>query len=235
MRNWIQKNWKFLFKGCVPLIAIILTVFIGNLYIIQPFQEKQWKAQSKLEHKNEKRKEAIKYFETLSALMDKRLFLTRQYLWAINSKNQENIRRKNKNLQIFLDKWNEQLNKNIAKIAIYFHNENNYLFDLHKCVQHCNQNNKQLCECNDEQRRNCLDKKKGDSKWNIENEWECNIHLNFRCIYKKTLKDYKKYSSNKELKTIAEDQLDCLNQRIYQFNKNILELIIDNKIDNGTK
>ena len=234
MKEWIQKNWKALLKGCMPLIITILTVFIGNLCVIQPFQEKQWREQHKLERKNEKQREAIKYFETLSDLMDKRLFLTRQYFWAINSKNQKNIKTKNKNLQNFLNKWNTQLNKNIVKIAVYFQNEN-YTFDIDECNQHCSQKNKKLCECSDEQKKSCLNKRNVETEWAIENEWECNIHLNFRCIYEKTLKDYKRHSSNRELRAIAKDQLDCLNQRIYQFNKNILELIIIDKANKGIK
>ena len=226
-----MKNLKSMLKISMPLIVTMCTIFIGNYCVIQPFQEKTWKEQNKLEHQNEIRKEAIKYFEELSDLMDKRLFLTRQFFWSIKS----NKNQKEKNLRNIVNKWNEQLNKNIVKVAIYFKNKDNYKFNPDKCEQDCNQNNNQLCECSDKERKNCLSRKTDNSKWTIENEWECNIHLNFRCIYNNTLKNYKKNPYDKELKTLAEDQLDCLNHRIYQFNQNILELITTDKTNKNKK
>ena len=216
-----METLKSMLKTFMPLIVTLCTIFIGNYCVIQPFQEKTWKEQNKLEHQNEIRKEAIKYFEELSTLMDKRLFFTRQFFWSIKDK-------KKKNLEEVIKQWNEQLNKNIVKVAIYFKNESDYNFNLDKCIQDCNQNNKQLCECNDTQRRKCLENQV-DSKWSMEDEWECNIHLNFRCIHNNTLKDYERNSSNKKLKILVKNQLDCLNQRIYQFNKSILELITSDK------
>ena len=212
-----MKNLESILKILMPLIVTIFTIFIGNYCVIQPFQEKTWKEQNALERQNEKRKEAIRYFEELSDLMDKRLFLTRQFLWSIQSNNKE------KKLKKVIEQWNIQLNKNIVKIAVYFASEDTYNFN--ECKE----------ECSDEQREDCLNKKKVDSKWSVEDEWECNIHLNFRCIYNNTLKHYKGHSSNKKLKTLAKNQLDCLNQRIYQFNKNILELITSDKVSENNK
>ncbi|MDE0119636.1 MAG: hypothetical protein OXM55_06495 [Bdellovibrionales bacterium] len=106
---------------------------------------------------------------------------------------------------------------------MYFQSQKEYKFDSEKCIKHCNQDNKSLCECNDKQREKCRDSQ--NNKSSIEVEWECNIHYNFRCIYENTLKPYRRNPSDKNLKIIAENQLDCLNQRIEQFNKHILQSI----------
>ena len=222
IRKWIETF--------MPLLIAVGTVFFGNICVIQPFQEKQWKEQNKLERKNEKQKEAIKYFEILSDLMDKRLFLTRQYFWAIKSEKPDNMKKRNRNLQNFLFEWNTQLNKNIVKTAIYFQNQKEYKFDSEKCAKHCNQDNKSLCECNDKERKECLNGQ--NNKSSMEIEWKCNIHYNFRCIYENTLKLYRRKPYDEKLKITAENQLDCLNQRIEQFNKHILQSIFSTETKN---
>lgn len=219
-----MKTLKILLKELnKPFGITVFTIIIGNLCIVQPFQRNQWKEQHKLERENEKQKEAIKYFESLSDLMDKRLFLTRQFMWSIKSDQKE------KALQEIIDEWNKQLNKNIVKISMYFNSKDQYKFNANKCEKDCSQSNKELCECNDKQRRACREDNKDNRT--IENEWECEIHLNFRCVYDNTLKEYKKNSSNKNLRSLAEDQLDCLNQRIYQFDRHILNTIIGKNTD----
>ena len=220
---------QYIFKN-TPVLVALISIFLGN-DVVQNFQDQAWKGQERLDHENEIRKEAIRYFETLSDLMDERLYSTRQYFWSIGNNTNKTREDSKKDVEKIKDEWNKQLNKNIVKVNMYFENESKYVFDPTKCQKHCNQDNKQLCECLDESREICRKERK-TKRWTAEYEFECEIHLNFRCIYDKTLKEYKnKNKENKKneerLKTLVGDQINCLNERIYQFDRYILNSVIN--------
>ena len=124
---------------CVFLKHPLLLLFVGFLLtgiigqkLIGKIQRKNWEHQFKVERLNHQIKEARVTYEHISLLLDKRIYRSRRLYYSFKDRDFWNISNKCdgyfKEFNDTLYEWNDSLNSNIVKIAIYFGEENRKFF-----------------------------------------------------------------------------------------------------------
>lgn len=119
-----------------PLVVAMIVFFLSSIIgtkVSQKVQDRSWENKDRERKKEKQLDEAIKLFEELSSLMDKRLYLERRVLSAYNDNKRgwvpkEKIDTAFSDYNKFLYEWNFSLNKNICKLEQYFGVEIKNLF-----------------------------------------------------------------------------------------------------------
>ena len=106
----------------LPLIVgFLLSTVLGGLLGFY-FQNRTWKHQNNAKVLEAELQTALKVFEDVSKLMDKRLYRMRLLFWRLNSDqyDQGAIERYMELYREVLHEWNDNLNRNLALIQCYF-------------------------------------------------------------------------------------------------------------------
>jgi hypothetical protein len=103
------------------LLGFILTTVIGGL-LGSYFQNRNWKHQNQIKLIEAERATATKVFESLSSLMDRRVYRMMQLNWKIrdDSIDGEMLEKYMEKYRDVLYEWNDNLNKNLALTQGYF-------------------------------------------------------------------------------------------------------------------
>ena len=104
----------------ILILGFILTTIVGG-YLTNSWQSNSANIQRQKEQANHAIQEATKIFEEISRLMDKRLYRMRRINMGMGSdtKNEEMNKRWDA-YRSTLFEWNENLNRNLALIQMYF-------------------------------------------------------------------------------------------------------------------
>jgi hypothetical protein len=106
----------------LPLIVgFLLSTVLGGLLGFY-FQNRTWRHQNNAKVLEAELQTALKVFEDVSKLMDKRLYRMRLLFWRLNSSqyDQEDIERHMELYREVLHEWNSNVNRNLALIQCYF-------------------------------------------------------------------------------------------------------------------
>ena len=102
-------------------VGFVPTSFLGGFIGIR-FQQRGWDHQKAVEYSQSELNRASETFESLSRLLDRRLYRTRLVLWDYKSKDAPAGKRdeRHKSYSEVLNEWNENLNRNLALTERYF-------------------------------------------------------------------------------------------------------------------
>jgi hypothetical protein len=111
-------------KEFLPLLAgFLLTTVAGGL-LGYFFQIRSWSHQHEVQFREQERERAVKVFEEISRLLDKRLYRLRQIYWALSrsaeSQRKEEMEEKMEEYRAVLYEWNDNVNRNLALMQQYF-------------------------------------------------------------------------------------------------------------------
>ena len=103
------------------LLGFILTTVVGGL-LGSYFQNRNWRHQNQVKLIEAERATATKIFESLSSLMDKRVYRMMQLNWKIrdDSVDVESLEKHMEAYREVLYEWNDNLNRNLALTQNYF-------------------------------------------------------------------------------------------------------------------
>ena len=101
------------------VIAFLLTSGLGSL-IAAHFQNRAWTHQQEVKKREEEKSQAFAVFDDISKLLDRRLYRYRQIVYAFRSKDTDRIEKAFAEYRAVLFEWNDNLNRNYARIEIYF-------------------------------------------------------------------------------------------------------------------
>ena len=104
--------------------GFVLTSVLGGLlgYLLQ---SRAWTYQRQVQRRDERRQQALKTFEEVSVLLDRRLYRMRRLYWAARRKGQgtgdeAGITAARDDYREVLFEWNDNLNRTLALIETYF-------------------------------------------------------------------------------------------------------------------
>ena len=105
----------------VVAVTFLFTSVLGGL-LASYFQNRTWKHQNRVRLAESERILATKVFESISSLMDKRLYRMRQLNWKIrnDSASAEALDEAMSSYRDVLYEWNDNLNRNLALVQCYF-------------------------------------------------------------------------------------------------------------------
>jgi len=106
----------------IPLISgFLLTTVLGGV-LGYYFQNRSWKHQNDSKIMEAELQTALKVFEDVSKVMDKRLYRMRLLYWRLsdNQTNQETLEHYMNLYRDILFEWNDNLNRHLALIQCYF-------------------------------------------------------------------------------------------------------------------
>jgi hypothetical protein len=106
----------------LPLIVgFLLSTVLGGI-LGYYFQNRAWRHQNNAKVLEAELQTALKVFEDVSELMDKRLYRMRLLFWRLNSaqSDQDAIEKYMELYREVLYEWNSNLNRNLALIQCYF-------------------------------------------------------------------------------------------------------------------
>jgi Putative peptidoglycan binding domain len=106
------------------LIGFGLTTVLGGA-LGSWFQQRAWNHQHQVQLRDEERREAIKVFEELSRLLDRRLYRMRRLWWgardhARGTSDVDVLKPAQTELAAIIIEWNDNLNRALALVEIYF-------------------------------------------------------------------------------------------------------------------
>jgi hypothetical protein len=103
------------------LLGFVLTTVLGGL-LGSYFQNRTWKHQNRIKLAETERIAGTKVFESLSSLMDKRVYRMMQLNWKLRSDVTDDvmIEKKMEDYREVLYEWNDNLNRNLALVQSYF-------------------------------------------------------------------------------------------------------------------
>lgn len=105
----------------ILVVGFLLTSIVGG-GLGYFFQNRSWKRQNDERLRENERSAALRLFDELSMLMDRRLYRMRRLLWQFDDE-QGGAGAVEARLQEYRDvltEWNDQLNRNLALAATYF-------------------------------------------------------------------------------------------------------------------
>ena len=105
----------------VVAVTFLFTSVLGGL-LASFFQNRTWKHQNRVRLAEQERILATKVFESISSLMDKRLYRMRQLNWKIRNDtvSAEALEEAMNSYRDVLYEWNDNLNRNLALVQCYF-------------------------------------------------------------------------------------------------------------------
>ena len=112
-------------KDLLPLfVGFVLTSVLGGL-LGYTFQNRAWKNQQKAQQREQDRQQALRTFEEVSQLLDKRLYRMRRLYWAARSRalgtgDKAELTSALANYREVLVEWNDNLNRTLALVHTYF-------------------------------------------------------------------------------------------------------------------
>jgi hypothetical protein len=105
------------------LVGFLLTSVLGG-GLGYLFQRRSWTHQHETVRAEQERQQAIKVFEEVSSLLDKRLYRMRRLYWATKraaqGEVQSDVPAARSAYEEVLQVWNDNLNRNLALVATYF-------------------------------------------------------------------------------------------------------------------
>jgi hypothetical protein len=103
------------------LLGFVLTTVVGGL-LGSYFQNRNWKHQNRVKLTETERIAATQIFESISSLMDKRVYRMMQLNWKIRSDTADNdiLEKQMEKYREVLYEWNDNLNRNLALTQSYF-------------------------------------------------------------------------------------------------------------------
>jgi hypothetical protein len=102
------------------VLGFCLTGVLGTI-VAQNVQDRSWRFQRDAEHRDREVDAATKVFDDVSRLMDRRLYRTRQVLWALQGNIPEaDTTARWADYRAVLYEWNDALNRNLALVERYF-------------------------------------------------------------------------------------------------------------------
>lgn len=101
------------------LAAFFLTSVFGAA-VGSYFQNRTWRHQQEVMQRENERKDAIQIFNDITSLLDRRLYRYRQIGYAFRSGDDDWVDRAFAEYREVLYEWNDNLNRNYARIEIYF-------------------------------------------------------------------------------------------------------------------
>jgi hypothetical protein len=112
-------------KDLVPLVVgFLLTSVLGGLlgYL---FQQRAWSHQHQLQQRDQERQQAVRTFEEVSRLLDRRLYRMRRLYWAarrraLGTGDQAELASAQAGYHEVLFEWNDNLNRILALVHTYF-------------------------------------------------------------------------------------------------------------------
>lgn len=105
------------------VLGFALTGVLGTI-VSQNIQDRSWRFQREAEHRDRETDAATKVFDEVSRLMDRRLYRTRQVLWALQRNLPDaDTDQKWSDYRTVLYEWNDNLNRNLALVERYFGDE----------------------------------------------------------------------------------------------------------------
>lgn len=109
-------------QDLIPLIVGFLLTTVGGGLLGNYFQNRAWEHRKQVELAESEKQTAIEVFESISRLMDKRLYRMRQFYWRIVDENQDNEKLEValENYRQVLFEWNDTINRNRALTDAYF-------------------------------------------------------------------------------------------------------------------
>src|SRR5215813_8955483 len=106
------------------VVGFVLTSVLGGLlgYLLQ---SRAWAHQHDVQRRDEERQQALKTFEEISLLLDRRLYRMRRLYWAARSKAQgvgdeAGLTSARDDYREVLAEWNDNLNRTLALVETYF-------------------------------------------------------------------------------------------------------------------
>lgn len=102
-------------------LTFLFTSVLGG-FLAANFQNRTWKHQNRVKLAKSERHEATKIFESISSLMDKRLYRMRQLNWKLkdDTTSPEKLEETMIKYREVLYEWNDNLNRNLALAQCYF-------------------------------------------------------------------------------------------------------------------
>lgn len=113
---------KEIFKEKLVLLVLgfVLTSVLGGV-VGSYFQYQSWENQWAIKRFDSQAERKTNTFKEISSLLDKRLFRSRQFLWALQGRfSDEQVVVRLGRYREIIELWNESLNSNLALIEIYF-------------------------------------------------------------------------------------------------------------------
>lgn len=114
--NDISDHWIDIGK---IVFAFILTSGVGT-WIAAYLQRRTWEHQRLVKLRDEERQQAFAVFDEVSKILDRRLYRYRQIVYAFRSEKSDRIERAFTEYREVLFEWNDNLNRNYARLEIYF-------------------------------------------------------------------------------------------------------------------
>jgi Putative peptidoglycan binding domain len=106
------------------VIGFVLTSVVGGLLGLF-FQRRTWSHQHRAQQRDQDRDQALKIFEEVSSLLDRRLYRMRQVFWAARRRAQgkgdtDVLPEALEQYRSVVTTWNDNLNRNLALVHTYF-------------------------------------------------------------------------------------------------------------------
>lgn len=96
----------------------ILTTVLGS-GILYWLQNRSWKNQRDVVEKSDRKRQQFETYEHITTLLDKRLYRSRQIIYAFRSGDEKWIESAFSNYRETLFEWNESINRNYARTEVY--------------------------------------------------------------------------------------------------------------------
>jgi hypothetical protein len=110
------------------LVGFLLTSVLGGLLGCL-FQRRTWSHQHDVQQRDQERQQALKTFEEVSRLLDRRLYRMRRLYWAarrwgvLGTGSRKELASAEAGYNEVLFEWNDNLNRTLALVSTYFGNE----------------------------------------------------------------------------------------------------------------
>jgi Putative peptidoglycan binding domain len=106
------------------VIGFVLTSVVGGLLGLF-FQRRSWSHQHRAQQRDQDREQAIKVFEEVSSLLDRRLYRMRQVFWAARRRarggaDADALPEALRQYREVVTTWNDNLNRHLALVHTYF-------------------------------------------------------------------------------------------------------------------
>jgi hypothetical protein len=110
------------------IVGFILFSIIGAILAAR-FQYRSWKRQWLVQEASRRIGAASSVYEEISHVVDKRIYRMKQLVYALQSGDPRRIEERRKEYREVLYQWNDNINKYLAKIQIYFGQDARNYFD----------------------------------------------------------------------------------------------------------
>ena len=111
-----------------PAFLLVLGFFLTSVLggaLAYSFQDRTWKHQLRAQQRDQRREQAMKVFEEVSSLLDKRLYRMRLLFWAAKrcapaGRDSTGLREALDEYRQVVAEWNDNLNRTLALVHTYF-------------------------------------------------------------------------------------------------------------------